>query len=55
MVKLTIGTILGQPNGILDLKTGFDETLKNVASASEDLLRIFRKFMKIVLIMKATT
>ena len=28
MIKLTILNILGQPNGISDLKKGFDKTLK---------------------------
>ena len=47
MIKLTILNILGQPNGILDLKKGFDKTLKNRPAVSEDLLRIVWKCMKI--------
>ena len=50
MIKLTIVNILGQPNGILDLKKGFDKTLKNIPGVSEDLLRISWKCMKIALI-----
>ena len=40
MIKLTIINILGQPNGILDLKKGFDKALKNIPAVSEDLLKI---------------
>ena len=47
MIKLTIFNILGQPNGILDLKKGFDKTIKNIPAVSEDLLRIVRKCVKI--------
>ena len=47
MIKLTILIILGQPNGILDLKKGFDKALKNKPAISEDLLRIAWKCMKI--------
>ena len=50
MTKPTILNILGQPNGILDIKKGFDEALKNIPAVSEDLLRITRKCMKIALI-----
>ena len=35
--------ILGQPNGILDLKKGSDKTLKNIPTVSKDLLRIVWK------------
>ena len=35
MIKPTIINILGQPNGIVDLKKGFDKTLKNVPAVSE--------------------
>ena len=48
MITLTILDILGQPNGILDLKNTFDKTLKNRLAVSEDLLRIVWKYMKIV-------
>ena len=50
MTKPTILNILGQPNGILDIKKGFDKALKNIPAVSEDLLRITRKCMKIALI-----
>ena len=43
MIKLTI-------IHILDLKKGFDKTLKNIPAVSEDLLRITCKSMKIALI-----
>ena len=35
MIKLTIINILGQPNGIVDLKKGFDKALKNLPAVSE--------------------
>ena len=50
MIKPTIINILGQPNGILDLKKEFDKALKNKPAVSEDLLRIAWKCMKIALI-----
>ena len=50
MIKITIFNILGYPTGILDLKKGFDKTFKNIPTASEDLLRICWKCMKIALI-----
>ena len=50
MIKLTIINILGYPNEILDLKKGFDKTLKNIPAVSKDLLRIAWKCMKIALI-----
>ena len=50
MIKVKIISILGQPNGILDLKKGFDKALKNIPAVSEDLLRIAWKCMKIALI-----
>ena len=50
MIKLTIINIVGQPNGIFDLKKGFDKALKNKPVLSEDLLRIAWKCMKIALI-----
>ena len=40
MIKPTIINILGQPNGILDLKKGFDKALKNIPDVGEDLLKI---------------
>ena len=40
MIKATVVNILAKPNGMLDLKKGFDETLKNIPAVSEDLLRI---------------
>ena len=55
MIKLTIINILGQPDGILDLKKGFDKALKSIPAVSEDLLRIAWKCMKIALIMEAIT
>ena len=50
MIKVKITNIFGQPNGILDLKKGFDKALKNVPAVSEDLLRIAWNCMKIALI-----
>ena len=50
MIKPTIINILGQPNGILDLKKGFDKALKNIPAVSEDLLRIAWKYLKIALV-----
>ena len=50
MTKPTIINILGQPNGILGLKKGFDKALKNIPAISEDLLRIAWKCMKIAVI-----
>ena len=50
MIKTTIINILGQPNGILDLKKGSDKALKNVPAVSEDLQRIAWKCMKIAVI-----
>ena len=50
MIKITIISILGQPNVILDLKKGFDKALKNVPAVREDLLRIPWKRMEIALI-----
>ena len=50
MIKPTIINILVQPNGIMDLKKGFDKTFKNVPAVSEDLLKIAWKCMKIALI-----
>ena len=50
MIELTIINILGQPNGILDLKKEFDKTLKNIPAVSQNLLRIAWKCTKIALI-----
>ena len=50
MIKPTILNILGQANGILDLKKGFDKVLKNKPAVTEDLVRIGWKSMKITLI-----
>ena len=47
MVRLTIINVLGQSNGILDLKKGFDETYKNIPAVNEDLRRIAWKRMKL--------
>ena len=55
MLKLTITNILRSANVILDLKKGFDKTLKNVPAVSENLLRIAWMCMKIVLIIYAIT
>ena len=49
MIRLTSLNILGQPNDLLDLKKGFDKTLKNISPVSEDLLKIDWKCMKIPL------
>ena len=50
MIKPTIIDILGSPNGILDLKKGFDKALKTIPAVTEDLLRIDWNYLKIVLI-----
>ena len=50
MIKPTIINILGQPNGFLDLKNGFNKALKNIPAVSEDLLRIDWDHLKIALI-----
>ena len=50
MIKLAIINILGKPNGTLDLKRGFNKTLKNIPAISEDLLSIAWKSIKIALI-----
>ena len=50
MIKLTIINVLGKPDGILDLKKGFDKALKNIPAVSEDLLRVAWKCTKIALI-----
>ena len=49
MIKPTIINILGWPNGILDLKKGFDKAVKNIPAVREDLLRIERNYLKIAL------
>ena len=41
--QVTIFNILGEPNGISDLKNGFDNTFKNTLAVSQDLLRIVWK------------
>ena len=55
MIKLTTVKIVRQPNGILDLKRGYNETCKNMPTVSEDLLRIVWKCMKIALIIHLYT
>ena len=50
MIKLKTLNIWGKPNGILNLKKGFDKTLKNMPAVSEDLPKIAWKSTKIVLI-----
>ena len=50
MIKLSTINILGQANGILDLRKGYDKTLKNTLSVTEDLLRIVWECTKIALI-----
>ena len=49
MIKLTIINVLGQLNGILNLKKGFDKALKNIPAASDDLLMIAWRCMNIAL------
>ena len=51
MIKLTILNILGESNGILDLKKLFDKTLKNIPAVGKGLLRIAWKCVKIAQIM----
>ena len=55
MIKRAIINALGQPNDILDLKKGFDKTLKNITAVSKNLLRIAWKLMKISLSIYAIT
>ena len=50
MTKLIIGNIVGERNGILDLKEDMIKTLKNISTVSEDFRRIDWKLMKIALI-----
>ena len=50
MIKLTALNMLGQHNGILDLKKEFDKTLKSIPAASKDLLRIAWKSKKVGLV-----
>ena len=50
MINLTIINILGQANGILDLKKGFDKTLKNMPAVCKDLMKISWKRVKVALI-----
>ena len=40
MIKVKIINILGQPDGILDLKREVYNALKNIPAVSEDLLRV---------------
>ena len=37
MIKLSLINILGQLNGILGLKKGFEKTLENMPAVSKDL------------------
>ena len=55
MIKVKIIIILGQPNGLLDLKKGFNKALENIPVVTKDLLRIAWKCMKIALIIYAIT
>ena len=50
MIKHSTINILGQSNENVDLKKGYDKTLKNIATVIEDLLRIVWKCTKIALI-----
>ena len=50
MINLIITNILGKLNVILNLKKGYDKTLKNIPIISEDWLRINWKYIKIALI-----
>ena len=40
MIIFTTINILGQSNFILNLKKGYDKTLKNISTVSEDWLKI---------------
>ena len=53
MVKLTTINILGYPNDILNLKRGYDKTLKNIPNVSDNLLRIAWKCLKFARIITA--
>ena len=48
MIKFTIINILGQLNGILDLKSECYKTLKNIQTVGKDFLMIAWKCMKMV-------
>ena len=50
MIYFTTINILGKRNVILNLKEGYDKTLKNIPTVSEDWLRIDWECMKIALI-----
>ena len=50
MIKLTNIIISGEPNGILNLKKGYDKTLKSIPTVSKDLPRIAWKCVRITLI-----
>ena len=50
MNKLSIINILGELHNILDLKKGYDKTLKNIPTVTENLQRIAYAFMKIAMI-----
>ena len=39
MIKLTTINVLGSANVILNLKKGYDKTLKTILTVSEDLLK----------------
>ena len=55
MIKRTIISILGEPNGVLYLKKGFDKALKNIPAVCEDLLRFAWKRLKIALVVQTIT
>ena len=50
MMNFATNNILGQPNFVLNLKKGYDKTVKNIPTVNEDCLRIDWKCLKIVLI-----
>ena len=47
MIQLKFINILGQLSGILGLKKGYNKTLENIPTVSEDLLKIGWKCIKI--------
>ena len=46
MTNITAINILGQPNFILNLKKGYDKTLKDIPTVGDDCLKIDLKCMK---------
>ena len=50
MINFTTINILGQPNFFLNLKKGYDKTLRNAQAVGEHWLRFDWKCMKMTLV-----